>query len=159
MQNKIAIIDMGTNTFHLLVAVGDARGYNITHRERLAVKLGMGGINQSIITNEGLSRALVAMQCFKNTIDHNEIKTVYAFGTSALRSAINGPDVAERIKAVTGIEVNIISGDQEAEFIYYGAKSALDMGREKNLIIDIGGGSVEFIIANDDQVFWKKSFE
>jgi exopolyphosphatase/guanosine-5'-triphosphate,3'-diphosphate pyrophosphatase len=159
MQNKIAIIDMGTNTFHLLVAEGDARGYNITHRERLAVKLGLGGINQSIITNEGLSRALVAMQCFKNTIDQNDIKTVYAFGTSALRSAINGPDVAERIKAVTGIEVNIISGDQEAEFIYYGAKSALDMGREKNIIIDIGGGSVEFIIANDDQVFWKKSFE
>jgi exopolyphosphatase/guanosine-5'-triphosphate,3'-diphosphate pyrophosphatase len=159
MQNKIAIIDMGTNTFHLLVAEGDARGYNITHRERLAVKLGMGGINQSVITNEGLSRALVAMQCFKNTIDQNDIKTAYAFGTSALRSAINGPDVAERIKAITGIEVNIISGDQEAEFIYYGAKSALDMGREKNLIIDIGGGSVEFIIANDHQVFWKKSFE
>jgi exopolyphosphatase / guanosine-5'-triphosphate,3'-diphosphate pyrophosphatase len=159
MQNKIAIIDMGTNTFHLLVAEGDARGYNITHRERLAVKLGMGGINQSLITNEGLSRALVAMQCFKNTIDQNGIKTVYAFGTSALRSAINGPDVAERVKAVTGIEVNIISGDQEAEFIYYGAKSALDMGREKNLIIDIGGGSVEFIIANDEEVFWKKSFE
>lgn len=159
MQNKIAIIDMGTNTFHLLVAEGDARGYNITHRERLAVKLGMGGINQSLITNEGLSRALVAMQCFKNTIDQNHIKTVYAFGTSAMRSAINGPDVAERIKAVTGIEVNIISGDQEAEFIYYGAKSALDMGQEKNLIVDIGGGSVEFIIANDEQVFWKKSFE
>jgi len=159
MQNKIAIIDMGTNTFHLLVAEGDARGYNITHRERLAVKLGMGGINQSIITHEGLSRALVAMQCFKNTIDQNGIKTVYAFGTSALRSAVNGPDVAERIKAVTGIEVNIISGDQEAEFIYYGAKSALHMGHEKNLVVDIGGGSVEFIIADDNQIFWKKSFE
>ena len=159
MENKIAIIDMGTNTFHLLIAEGGEKGYNITQRDRLAVKIGKGGINQSIITEEGLHRALVAMQSFKNTIEQQRIRTVYAFGTSALRNAKNGLDVAEKIKAITGIEVSIISGNQEAEFIYYGVQSALDMGREKNLIMDIGGGSVEFIIGNNDQIFWKESFE
>jgi exopolyphosphatase / guanosine-5'-triphosphate,3'-diphosphate pyrophosphatase len=159
MENKIAIIDMGTNTFHLLIAEGGEKGYNITQRDRLAVKIGKGGINQSIITEEGLHRALVAMQSFKNTIEQQRIGTVYAFGTSALRNAVNGPDVATKIKAITGIDVNIISGSQEAEFIYYGVQSALDMGREKNLIMDIGGGSVEFIIGNNDHIFWKESFE
>ncbi|MBL7857926.1 MAG: exopolyphosphatase [Cyclobacteriaceae bacterium] len=159
MQNKIAIIDLGTNTFHLLIAEGDSRGFNIMYRERLAVKIGQGGINQDIITDEGLHRALVAMQSFKNTIDQQNIRAVYAFGTSALRNARNGFEIARKIQAVTGIDVNIISGEQEAEFIYLGAKSALDMGTEYNLVMDIGGGSVEFILANNDRVFWKESFE
>ena len=159
MQNKIAIIDLGTNTFHLLIAEGDSQGFNITYRERLAVKIGKGGINQGLITEEGLHRALVAMQSFKNTIDQQGILSVYAFGTSAFRNASNGFEIAEKIQSVTGIAVNIISGEEEAEYIYLGAKSALDMGHDYNLVMDIGGGSVEFILANNDQVFWKQSFE
>jgi exopolyphosphatase / guanosine-5'-triphosphate,3'-diphosphate pyrophosphatase len=159
MKNKVAIIDMGTNTFHLLIAEGDEKGYNITQRDRLPVKIGMGGINQQIITEEGYHRALVAMQSFRNTLEQQNIETVYAFGTSAFRNAHNGVDVATKIKAITGIEVNIISGDQEAEFIYFGVQLALHMGTEKNLIMDIGGGSVEFIIADNETIFWKQSFE
>ena len=87
MENKIAIIDMGTNTFHLLIAEADKKGYHITHRDRLAVKIGKGGINQGLITEEGIQRALLAMQSFKNTLDQQGIKRIYAFGTSALRNA------------------------------------------------------------------------
>lgn len=159
MENKIAIIDMGTNTFHLLIAAGSKGGYNIVRRDRLAVKIGMGGINQRIITDEGFHRALVAMQSFTNTVEQEGIKTVYAFGTSALRNATNGSEIANKIQAITGIEVNIISGDQEAEFIYLGVQSALHMGDDKNLIMDIGGGSVEFIIGDNDRIYWKQSFE
>jgi exopolyphosphatase/guanosine-5'-triphosphate,3'-diphosphate pyrophosphatase len=158
-MDKIAIIDMGTNTFHLLIAEASEEGYSITSRERLAVKIGMGGINQGIITPEGLQRALVAMQSFKNTIEREQIKHVYAFGTSALRNARNNKQVADEITAVTGIQINIISGDLEAEYIYQGVKAALGLEHEKSLIIDIGGGSVEFIIANNDHIFWKESFE
>ena len=159
MENKIAIIDMGTNTFHLLIAEGHKSGYKIVRRDRLAVKIGMGGINHQIITNEGFHRALVAMQSFKNTIEQLNITSVYAFGTSALRNASNGAEIAEKIRDVTGIEVNIISGNQEAEFIYFGVQSALHMGDDKNLIMDIGGGSVEFIIGDNDRIYWKQSFE
>ncbi len=159
MENKFAIIDMGTNTFHLLIAVEGTHGYHITYRERLAVKIGEGGINQGYITEDGIHRALLAMQSFKNTIDEQSIKKIYAFGTSALRNARNGSDVAERIKSLTNIEVSIISGDKEAEYIYMGVKSALDMANEKSLIIDIGGGSVEFILGDNDSVYWKQSFE
>ncbi len=158
-MDKLAIIDMGTNTFHLLIAQGEETGYRVTVRERLAVKIGMGGINHGFITPEGIQRALVAMQSFQNTIMREGVQNVYAFGTSALRNASNGNEVAVKIKSITGIDINIISGDEEAEFIYMGVKSALGLGDEKSLIIDIGGGSVEFIIGNNDHIFWKKSLE
>lgn len=159
MQNKIAIIDMGTNTFHLLVAEENQGSYNIIFRDRLAVKIGMGGINEGMITESGLHRALLAMQSFKNITDKYNVKSIYAFGTSALRNARNGKEIADKIKSITGIEVNIILGDLEAHYIYLGVRAALGLGKDKNLIIDIGGGSVEFIVADHDQVFWKQSFE
>jgi exopolyphosphatase / guanosine-5'-triphosphate,3'-diphosphate pyrophosphatase len=159
MEHRIAIIDLGTNTFHLLIAEGGRNGYNIIYRDRLAVKIGMGGINNGIITEEGFHRALLAMQSFKNAIDQHQVTGTYAFGTSALRNATNGQEVASNIKALTGIEINIISGEQEAHYIYLGVRAALGLGNEKSLIIDIGGGSVEFILADHDNVFWKQSFE
>jgi exopolyphosphatase / guanosine-5'-triphosphate,3'-diphosphate pyrophosphatase len=159
MKHRIAIIDLGTNTFHLLIAEGDRSGYNIIYRDRLAVKIGMGGINDGVITEGGFHRALLAMQSFKNAIDQHEVSETYAFGTSALRNAKNGQEIAERIEAVTSIKVNIIPGDQEAHYIYLGVRAALGLGHDRNLIIDIGGGSVEFIIADHDNVFWKRSYE
>lgn len=158
MENKIAIVDMGTNTFHLLIAKADEKGYDITYRERLAVKIGKDGITKGLITEDGIHRALLAMQSFKNTIDQQDVQQVYAFGTSALRNASNCQEVVRRIKTVTGIDPNIISGDQEAEYIYMGVKSAMAID-EKSLIMDIGGGSVEFILGDDDNIFWKKSIE
>jgi exopolyphosphatase / guanosine-5'-triphosphate,3'-diphosphate pyrophosphatase len=158
-MGRIAIIDMGTNTFHLLVAEERDRGYRIIHRDRLAVKIGMGGINRGVITEGAIQRTMVALQSFRNTMDRIKVQKVYAFGTSALRNASNSGEVAQRIKQLTGIEVNVITGDQEAEFIYQGVKSALDLGHEKSLIIDIGGGSVEFIVANNEKSYWKESFE
>jgi exopolyphosphatase / guanosine-5'-triphosphate,3'-diphosphate pyrophosphatase len=159
MKHRIAIIDLGTNTFHLLIAEGDRSGYNIIYRDRLAVKIGMGGINEGIITEDGFHRALLAMQSFKNAIDQHAVTASYSFGTSALRNAKNGQEIADRIEAVTGIKVSIIPGDQEAHYIYLGVRAALGLGHDRNLIIDIGGGSVEFIIADHDNVFWKRSYE
>src|SRR5690606_24358618 len=120
MSARIAIIDMGTNTFHLLIDEISQKGYYITRRERLAVKIGMGGINRGVITEGALQRTMVALQSFKNIIDQSGIDKVYAMGTSALRNARNSPEVLAMIKAVTGIEVDVISGEREAEFIYYG---------------------------------------
>lgn len=159
MSARIAIIDMGTNTFHLLIAEISQKGYYITRRERLAVKIGMGGINRGVITEGALQRTMVALQSFKNIIDQSGIDKVYAMGTSALRNARNSPEVLAMIKAVTGIEVDVISGEREAEFIYYGVRSAVDLSEGRSLIIDIGGGSVEFIIGNHEQIFWKESIE
>ena len=90
----------------------------------------------------------------------------YAFATSAVRDAKNGASFAEMIKDNFGFDVKIIDGDNEAEFIYYGVMSSLNdriaageiSKDDVFLTMDIGGGSVEFIISSFDKIFWKKSF-
>ncbi len=158
-MNKIAIIDMGTNTFHLLVAEIGHDGYEVLYRDHAAVKIGMAGINEGFISETAFQRAIQAMERFKTKIDEFRVYSVYAFGTSALRNAANGLALAEKIKSLTGITIQIINGDEEADLIYAGVKAALDLAADVNLIMDIGAGSVEFIIADQQQVFWKQSFE
>ncbi|MBK7651039.1 MAG: exopolyphosphatase [Flammeovirgaceae bacterium] len=158
-MKRIAIIDMGTNTFHLLLANIEKEGFTITHREKVPVKIGVGGINQGYITKEGIERALNTMRSFNLTLNEAGIDTVLAFGTSAMRNASNGQEVAKKIEHETGIQTQIISGLEEAEYIYQGIRAAINMGSEKCLIMDIGGGSVEFIIGNENKSFWSHSFE
>lgn len=159
MPKRIAIIDLGTNTFHLLIAEQRGNGFDIVHRDRVPVKIGMGGINKGIITDVGAKRALEAMIGFREVIREYGIDRVYAFGTSALRNARNADDVTSTIKEHTGITVDLIPGHLEAEYIYYGVRAALDYPRQPYLVVDIGGGSVEFIIASEDRLLWKESFE
>lgn len=156
---KVAIIDMGTNTFHLLLAEVNGGSHQIFHRERKAVKVGEKGINQGEINNDAWDRAIKALIEFKETIDKEGITQVFATATSAIRSASNGEALAEEIKKQTGIETQIISGTREAELILLGVRRALDIGEEKHLIMDIGGGSIEFIIADQNETYWLKSFE
>jgi exopolyphosphatase/guanosine-5'-triphosphate,3'-diphosphate pyrophosphatase len=159
MSNRIAIVDLGTNTFHLLIAEKTTEGYSVVFRDRQAVKIGKGGINRNRITDEGVYRALETMRSFRQTMAAHQVSTIVAIGTSALRNAVNQQEVLLKIKSETGIAVRIISGEEEAQYIYYGVRWALNLGSEPVLIMDIGGGSVEFIIANGKEIFWKASLE
>lgn len=156
---KVAIIDMGTNTFHLLLAKVNGDSHEIIHRERKAVKVGEKGINQGEINPEAWDRAIKALLEFKETIVDAGVDKIYATATSAIRSAANGEALVEEIKNQTGIETQIISGTREAELILLGVRRALDIGDEKHLIMDIGGGSIEFIIADQNETYWLRSFE
>jgi exopolyphosphatase/guanosine-5'-triphosphate,3'-diphosphate pyrophosphatase len=158
-MQHVAIIDMGTNTFHLMLATIAADGFTIHYREKVPVKIGMGGINQGYITHEGIERAVKTMKGFRNTIGGGGLPSALAFGTSAFRNARNGEEVIRKIETETGIKTRIITGLQEAEYIYRGARAAIDLGSEKSLIMDIGGGSVEFIIGNNQEISWSHSFE
>jgi exopolyphosphatase/guanosine-5'-triphosphate,3'-diphosphate pyrophosphatase len=158
-MTKIGIIDMGTNTFHLLIAGKDTDAYRILYRDHEAVKLGLGGINEGYIPEDGCRRAIQTMKKFRSAIDGNNVSAVYAFGTSAFRNARNAPALVAEIKAETGISVEIISGEEEADFIFQGIKAAIDLGEEVNLVMDIGAGSVEFILGNSRMIYWKESFE
>ena len=154
-MSRRAIIDLGTNTFHLLIA-DDTQ---IVHEEKYPVRMGVGGINQNVITPDGIARTLSCLTNFAATCQSHHVDTIQAFGTSALRNAENGSLVATLIESHTGIPVKIISGDEEAQFIYQGIRAAVPLGIEKKLLMDIGGGSVEFIVGNEKEVFWKKSLE
>ena len=156
---RIAIIDLGTNTFHLLIADTDGTTIQPVYAEKVPVRIGEGGINLGFISEEACERALLAMKAFKAKIEAFETSKSYATATSAFRNAQNGAALAKTIEEATSIAITIISGNREAELIYFGVKEALQLGEEKALIVDIGGGSVEFIIANEHTLFWKESFE
>ncbi len=156
---NVAVIDMGTNTFHLLIVEVWYDDFRVIHRERQSVKIGKGGINDGKITAEAADRALNAMIHFREVMDQHIIEDVFATATSAIRSATNGKELCEAIRIKTGIEVRIISGEEEARNIYYGVRKALPIGDDPALIMDIGGGSIEFIIGSDQEIFWLKSFE
>ena len=157
---RIAIIDLGTNTFNLLIAEVTAyHSYKIIYNTKIAVKLGEGGINTNIIAPSPFQRGIDAMQQHLEIANKYSATNIFAFATSAVRSAKNGNEFVAEIKKQTGIEVNIISGEKEAELIYAGVRQALDIGTEKALVMDIGGGSTEFIICNNEQIFWKHSFD
>ncbi|MEO9478017.1 MAG: Ppx/GppA phosphatase family protein [Cyclobacteriaceae bacterium] len=156
---RIAVIDMGTNTFHLMIVDVMDGEWKIIYREKTAVRIGKDGINQGKITQEAEQRALDSLIKFKEVITAEKVNKVFATATSAIRNAKNGQDIVSRISAETGIEVNVISGLQEAEHIYYGVKKAMDIGSAPALVMDIGGGSIEFIIGNSSEIFWKQSFE
>lgn len=156
---KIAVIDMGTNTFHLLIVRVEKSDFKILHREKTAVKIGEKGINEGTINPDATKRALTAIHRFKEVIDLEQVDQVFATATSAIRNASNGRALVDQIRQETGIETRIISGLQEAEYIYYGVKKALKIGEEPALIMDIGGGSIEFIIGTSDEILWKESFE
>lgn len=159
-MHRIAIIDMGTNTFHLLVAeIRPPAHWRIVHRDIEAVKIGLSGINEGLITESASQRALRAMARFAKAVDPLDVTATYAFGTSAFRNARNAPELISEIREQTGIDVHVIDGDREAEFIFAGVSAAVEMGEHPDLVMDIGAGSVEFIIGNREKIFWKQSFE
>ncbi|WKN42286.1 Ppx/GppA phosphatase family protein [Tunicatimonas pelagia] len=162
MNNFVATIDLGTNTFHLLIAeIQPSKNFSIIYRERIPVMIGQGSINQGFITPEAEERALAALTKFRLKLEDHQvpIDRVHCTATSAFRNAKNGQTLVAKIKQKTGIVVNVISGDQEAKYIYYGVRQAIALSSENSLIMDIGGGSVEFILCNQEQILWKQSFE
>jgi len=154
-----AVIDLGTNTFHLFIVEINEVELKVLYKEKIAVKLGQNGISKGKIANDAKKRALHTLGIYKGIIDQFEVKEVLGIATSAIRNAKNGKDLVNETKAQTGIEIRVIDGDREAELIYNGVKAAMDLGEENKLIMDIGGGSVEFIIGNQNDILWKQSFE
>ncbi|WP_210486543.1 Ppx/GppA phosphatase family protein [Rufibacter aurantiacus] len=160
MSRRFALIDLGTNTFHLLIVELDADGGQQTlYKTKVPVKLGEGGISKGEITPAARERGLKTLAEFKEIMDQHGVETVKATATSALRNASNGAEVVAAIKEHTGIDVEVISGAREAELIFKGVQLAMEVGPKPVMVMDIGGGSIEFIIGTDKGILWKKSFE
>jgi len=153
-----AIIDLGTNTFNLLIVEIKGQRSKKLYKTKIPVKLGEGGINNNFITKAAFQRGLNSLKVYRKKIDEFGAQKIIAFATSAIRSASNGNEFVLKAKQITGIEIVVIDGEREAELIYKGVMTGVTMTDESSLIIDIGGGSTEFIIANRNEVFWKKSF-
>lgn len=154
---RAAVIDLGTNTFHLIIADLSATGIQVVYKTNVPVRLGEGRINENIIIPEAFARGLQTLKDFKKEIEQHGVVFTRAIATSAVRSAGNGKEFAEAARKQAGIEIEIISGDAEAEYIFNGVK-ATGVITERALIMDIGGGSTEFIICSPSALLWKKSY-
>lgn len=155
----IAIIDIGTNTFDLLISkVVPGQQPAECYNDKLSVRLGAGSLQKHILTDAAMDRAVEALKKFTAIINSFDCQHIYAFGTSALRDAENKSVFTDLVRKEFNIDINIIDGDKEAGYIYKGVQHALDIGADNAVIMDIGGGSIEFIIANKETIAWEKSF-
>ena len=151
-----AIIDLGTNTFNLLIAEFSNDNWHVVFNQKIGVLLGMGGINSKTITKDAMARGIQAMKKFKVICDKYDTKPI-AIGTSAIRDATNKKVFVESVFKETGIKIEVISGDKEAEYIYKGVKKTFL--QDSGVIMDIGGGSTEIIYFKNKQIIKKKSFD
>ena len=157
---RIAVIDLGTNTFNLLVADRDAAGnLRALHSEEAPVFLGKGGIEKGLITPDAFERGLLTLERFAATAKDRGAERITGFGTSALRNACNAPAFVSEVKTRSGIDIQVIPGDEEASLILDGVRQAVPFATKPMLVMDIGGGSIEFILATNKALMWKRSFE
>lgn len=143
---KKAVIEIGTNSTRMLIAEMKNDKINVIKKDLITTRLGEGVDNTKYLKEEAMKRGLEALQQFKAQIDEYEIKTVKLVGTSALRDVKNAKEFIEKVSTQLGYNLEIISGEKEAELIYKGVTQ--DLNFNDYIIIDIGGGSTEFI--------WKK---
>jgi len=157
-MNRIAAIDLGTNNFNIIIAEKNKNEINYLFKHKVPVKLGNDGIKGNTITDDGINRSLNTLKEFKKTaIDYN-VSKIIAAGTSIFRTSKNTDYFLRIVKKELDIDIQIISGDKEAQLIYLGIKQTITDLNENFLIIDIGGGSNELIIADNKMIHWKKSY-
>lgn len=154
---KLAVIDLGTNIFHLRIVTLQSDGSLAElFRESRFIRLAAEGIGT--IGSAPFRRGLDCLKDYAQILQQHQVAKIRAIGTAALRTASNGSAFIQTALEETGLDIMLIDGDQEAHYIHKGVELAVPFGADKKLIMDIGGGSVEFIIADLDKVYWAQSF-
>ncbi len=156
MNKRLAVIDLGTNTFHIIIVEVIGNGaFKELDRQRIRVSLAEESINR--IGAAAFRRGIDALKTFRHKLDIFEVERFRAIGTAALRTAANGLEFLAAAKNETGINIELIDGDEEAAYIYRGVQQAIRI-EKPSLIMDIGGGSVELILAGKNGVIDAQSF-
>ena len=150
MNKCIAAIDMGTNSFHLIIVQVKSDGsFKNIDREREVIRLGSHkGKEFSLISEGEMEKALDVLKDFAKIAQFYKAD-VRAIATSAVREARNKEEFIDRVHNITGITVEAVNGKTEAELIYLGVQHALDVYEKRILCIDIGGGSTEFLLGEN----------
>ncbi len=153
----IGAIDVGTNSFHLIIASVDSRGMlQIILREKEVVRLGSSGGDIKYLYDEAIERGVQTLKRFAD-ISKSKGAEIRAVATSAVREALNKKEFIDRVRDEVGIEIEIVSGVEEGRLIYLGALHSLPIVNQKALIIDIGGGSTETIIGKESEILYVHS--
>ncbi len=149
---RVAAIDLGTNSFHMIIVEENPqKGIVEIDRVKDMICIGRGSISTKMLNEEAMQSGIAALKNFLVLARQHGVaqENVLAFATSAIREAKNQGDFLRRVREETGLKVKVISGREEAEFIYYGVRNAVKIGKTADLLFDIGGGSVEFVLVNE----------
>ena len=147
---RVAAIDVGTNSTHMLVASVDvALGtFSIDLAEKSTTRLGERDPETGELTPEAIARGLQSLRHFQELALSHKVEQIVVAATSAVREAPNGRDFLQMIKDQLGLDVDLVSGPEEARLIYLGVLSGMPFGDRPHLVLDIGGGSTELILAD-----------
>ncbi len=158
---KIASVDIGTNTCNLLIAeLSNKHEPKFIHRDKKAITL-INNLDykQNTISEKSISRLVKVINTYQNTISDLGAEKTIITATSGIRSANNKNQVIDNIKKHTGLHIEVIDGQREAELVFTGVNNAIKLNKDPFLIIDIGGGSIEFIIGSSNKILYKGSFQ
>lgn len=166
---KVAVLDLGTNVFNMILCQFTLQGECKTIKEyKCAAKLGAGGLSSGLIAPMAFETAVAALEKIMGAInDAGGADIIIPYATSAVRDASNGLEFAKYLNSKFGFEIRIIPGEREAELIFKGIMESVGhlrdskgkfLSGENALMLDIGGGSNEFIITNGAEILWKMSF-
>lgn len=152
---RIAAIDLGSNSFHIVVAEinPETQSFRVLDRLRETVRLGTFHEPQNELTVNDMKRGFETLQRFKKLAEGHHVTEIFASATSAVREAVNGKEWLQKIRDELGIDAHVISGIEEARLIYLGVLSATELVGRKIGIIDIGGGSTELIVADEQFIY------
>lgn len=151
LDSTIAALDLGSNSFHMIVATVRADGIVVLDRLREMVQLAYGLENGSNLRSDAVNRALDCLYRFGDRLRAFEPSSVRAVGTNALRKASNAREFLSKAEVALGHPIHVISGTEEARLIYAGVTSGLPSNGGRKLVVDIGGGSTEFILGKGAQ--------
>lgn len=149
----IAAIDLGTNSLHMVVVQIEPTlpSFNIIGREKETVRLGDREMKTGNLKPEIMERAIATLGHFQEIAKTLNVDTIIAVATSAVREAPNGRDFLQKVEDELGLSVDLISGQEEARLIYLGVLSGMEFDNKPHIIIDIGGGSTELILADSHE--------
>lgn len=151
-MTKLGVIDVGTNSIHLLIGTVDLAGrFHVTRKERDLTRLGAGGFASGTLTQAAMDRAMTVLERYAAALKRRGVDCVEAVATSAVREASNGLTFARRVRTRLGLPLRIISGRQEAQLIALGVLHSQRL-RRPALLITIGGGSAQVIHAEPSRL-------
>ncbi|MDH3221239.1 MAG: exopolyphosphatase [Gammaproteobacteria bacterium] len=156
-MEQFAAIDLGSNSFHLVVARAEEHALTVIDRERDMVRLAAGLDEKNLLTPAASARALGCLARFGERLRGLESDNVRVVGTNALRQAKNSRQFIAEAEKALGFSIEIISGVEEARLVYLGAAQTLQGDRGRRLVVDIGGGSTEIIVADRSEPVFLES--
>ncbi len=155
---RIGAVDIGSNSTRLLLADVDDGAINELSRESIVTRLGDGVDRSGALNEAAMLRVIDALQQYAGEIALAKCDRIGGVATSAVREAENGAEFAERIAAETGIAIDVIGGDREAQLTFNGASTGESLdGDGRSVVVDIGGGSTEFIVGENGRLLFHES--